>query len=47
MLKSDNPNDEKVEDNKEKLAGNISEGEAGDNNDKVLKKIEVLSQKKV
>ena len=37
MLKSDNPNDEKVEDNKEKLAGNISEGEAGDNNDKVLK----------
>ena len=37
MLKSDNPNDEKAEDNKEKLAGNISEGEAGDNNDKVLK----------
>ena len=37
MLKSDNPNEEKAEDNKEKLADNISEGEAGDNNDKVLK----------
>ena len=37
MLKSDNPNEEKAEDNKDKLAGNISEGEAGDNNDKVLK----------
>jgi hypothetical protein len=37
MLKSDNPNDEKAEDNKDKLADNISEDEAGDNNDKVLK----------
>ena len=37
MLKSDNPNEEKAEDNKDKLADNISEGEVGDNNDKVLK----------
>jgi len=37
MLKSDNPNDEKVEANKDKLKINVSEGEAGDSNDKIIK----------
>ena len=37
MLKSDNSNDEKVEANKDKLKINVSEGEAGDSNDKIIK----------
>ena len=37
MLKSDNPNDEKIEANKDKLKINVSEGEAGDSNDKIIK----------
>ena len=37
MLKSDNPNELKAEENKEKLISNISEGEACDSNDKLAK----------